>query len=248
MRSFYLNNRLVNKLSAHFGCTQCKQKGSACRQAGVINPLVIGGVVVLGIIVFLIASGSLKFSGYIKTDSSKPQENQGSTQAQPAAKPTEAPKTEVKLTVEPFADSKLGFSIRYPEGWKVNSATTNATIYKPSDTKGSNKADALLSVFSTPIGDYKDTKLATIADLHKVQLKKQFSNVEFIKEGEVKVGGENAYEMEFTGVLGGENMHGRYIILTSPVNLYAILEGANAGMWNDLKDTLNVSVQTFKIQ
>ena len=214
-------------------------------QKGVINPLVIGGVVVLGIVVFLVASGALKFSGSVKVDD-KSKSQAESQVSQPS--PTEKPKAEVKLNPEPFSDSKLGFSISYPEGWKVNSATTNATIYKPSDTKGSDKADALISVFSAAIGEFKDTKLATIADLHKVQLKKQFSNVEFIKEGEIKVGNQDAYEMEFTGVMGGENMHGRYMVLTSPSNLYAVLGGANAGLWNDLKDTLDASIQTFKKQ
>lgn len=218
-------------------------------QKGVVNPLLIGGVVVLGIVVFLVSSGALKFSGSVKVDdqNQKQEQSQGQQPEEKSA-PTEKPKSEVKLNPEPFTDSKLGFSISYPEGWKVNSATTNATIYKPSDTKGSDKADALVSVFSAAIGEYKDTKLATIADLHKVQLKKQFSDVEILKEGDVKVGEEDAYEMEFTGVLGGENMHGRYIVLTSSTNLYAVLGGANAGLWNDLKDTLDASIQTFKKQ
>lgn len=214
-------------------------------QRGVINPLVIGGVAVLGIIVFLVASGALKFSGSVRVDDKNKSQTESQT-SQPT--PTPAPKAAVKLSSEPFTDSKLKFSISYPEGWKVNSATTNATIYKPSDTKGSEKADALISVFSGAIGEFKDTKLATIADLHKVQLKKQFSNVEFVKEGEIKVGGENAYEMEFTGVMGGENMHGRYMVITSSTNLYAILGGANTGIWNDLKSAIDTSIQTFKIQ
>ncbi len=237
MKSFYSNNRLVNKYSA--------------QQKGVINPLLIGGVVVLGIVVFLVSSGALKFSGSVKVDD----KNKGQAESQvsqpatqPTEKPKEKPKAEVKLNPEPFTDSKLGFSISYPEGWKPNSATTNATFYKPSDTKGEGKADALVTVFSAAIGELKDYKLATIADLHKLQLKKQFSNLEFIKEGDVKVGDQDAYEMEFTGAMGGENMHGRYMVLTSSTNLYAILGGANTGLWNDLKDTINASIQTFKKQ
>ncbi len=216
-------------------------------QRGVVNPIIIGGVVVLGIVVFLVTSGALKFSGSIKVDDKNKSQTESQV-SQPTSKPTPEVKSSVKLNAEPFTDSKLGFSISYPEGWKVNSATTNATIYKPSDTKGSDKADALITIFSASIGEFKDTKLATIADLHKVQLKKQFSDVNFIKEGAVKVGGQDAYEMEFTGVMGGENMHGRYMVLTSPTNLYAILGGANAGLWNDLKDTINASIQTFKKQ
>lgn len=225
------------------------QKSFALGETGVVNPLVIGGVVVLGIIVFLVASGSLKFSGYIKNDSNKPQENQNSVQnSQPTSKPAENPKSEVKLNPEPFIDSKLGFSISYPEGWKAKSETTNATLYKPSDTKGSDKADALVSIVTGNLGELKDTKLPTIADLHKVYIKKQFSGVEFTGEQEIKVNGQDGYELEFTGSVSGENMRARYIVIKGEKSLYAIIGMANAGMWNDLKAAIDASIQTFKIQ
>lgn len=210
------------------------------KEKGIATPLLIGVVVVIGIIVFLVASGTLKLSGSVSKNSDQPQESVQNPQ------PTAVPKVQITLNPEPFTDSKLGLSINYPEGWKVNSAVDNVTIYKPSDSKGSDKADALIAVFAAAIGEFKDTKLATIADLHKVQLKKLFSDVTIIKEGETEIGGQSAYEMEFIGVMGGENMHGDYIVLTSPTKLYAVLGGANAGMWNDLKDTLNASIQTFK--
>lgn len=231
MKNFYSNNKLVNKYSA--------------QQKGIVSPLLIGGVVVVGIIVFLIASGTLKLSGYVKVDDQNTSKTE--TQNEQAA-PTEKPKLDVKLNPEPFTDSKLGFSISYPEGWKVDSATTNATIYKPSETKGAGKADAIITIFSGSAGELQDTKLATIADLHKVQLKKLFSDVTIIKEGETKVGDQDAYEMEFTGVMNGENMHGKYMVMTSPTKLYAILTGANVGLWNDIKSTLDASIQTFKKQ
>lgn len=222
-------------------------------QKGVINPFLIGGVVVVGIIVFLVASGSLKFSGSIKTDSNKPQENQVSSEnsqpeAQPTEKPAEKPKSDVKFNPEPFTDSKLGFSINYPEGWKVKSATTNATIYKPSDTKGGDQADALVSVATGDLGELKDTKLPTIADLHKVYIKKQFSDVEFTGEKEVGVNGQDGYELEFTGSINNENMRARYIVIKGEKSLYVVIGMANIGMWNDLKDAIDASIQTFKIQ
>lgn len=219
-------------------------------QKGVVNPLVIGGVVVVGIIVFLVASGSFKFSGYVKVDDQGGKQSEPQKDAEPAplSSTAEKPKSEVKLSSEPFTDTKLKFSISYPEGWKANSATTYATFYKPSDTKGDNKADALITIFSDVLGQYTDMKLATIADLHKAQLKKQFSDLSIISEADTKIGDQDAYEIEFTGVMGGENMHGKYFVLTSSSNIYAILGGANSGMWNELKETLNVSVQTFKKQ
>ncbi len=235
MRSFYLDNRLVNKFSA---------------QKGVINPLVIGGVVVIGIIVFLIASGTFKFSGSIDKPAS--QDSQVATQPTEKPRPKDdqplAEKPEVKMNAEPFTDSKLGFSISYPEGWKVKSATTNATVYKPSDTKGSDKADALVSIVVGDLGELKDTKLSSIADLHKVYIKKQFSNVEFTGEKEVKVNNQDGYELDFTGSINSENMQAKYIVLKGEKNLYAVIEMANIGIWKDTEKELDASVQSFKMQ
>lgn len=233
---------LVNKFSA---------------QNGVISPLVIGGVVVIGIIVLLVASGSLKFSGYIKTDSNqtslsrgdKSQESQESAQVPEAtARSTEQSKSEVKLSSEPFTDSKLGFSISYPEGWKVKSATNNVNIYKPSDTKSGDQADAMVSIVAGDIGELKDSKVATIADLHKVYIKKQFSNVEFTGEKEVQINSQDGYQLEFTGTVNSQNMQAKYIVLKGEKNLFALVEVANIGMWKDLEKELDASVQTFKIQ
>lgn len=239
MKNFYSDNKLMSKYSAG--------------ERGIISPLMIGGVVVLGIIVFLIASGSLKFSGYIRTNSNQPQSNQNNSPVsnpavQPSEKPTEAPKPEVKLSSEPFTDSKLGFSLGYPEGWKVKSQTTNVNIYKPSDTKGGDKADALVTVATGDLGELKDSKLATIADLHKVYIKKQFSNVEFTGEKEIKVNNQDGYELDFTGSLSGENMQARYILLKGEKYLYALIGMANIGMWKDFEKALDASIQTFKLQ
>lgn len=232
MRKNCSDNRLVKKFSA---------------QKGVINPLVIGGVVVLGIVVFLVASGALKFSGSIKVDD-KSKSQVESQVSQPTPKPTEEPKSEVKLNSEPFTDSKLGISISYPEGWTVSSTTSGVNILKPSSTKGSGQADALVSVVAGDLGELKDSKLATIADLHKVYIKKQFGNVEFTGEKEVTVNGTDGYELEFTGTVNSENVHVKYTVLKGANSLFALIRVANAGIWKDFEKELDASVQTFKMQ
>lgn len=219
----------------------------SAQQKGVINPLMIGGVVVVGIIVFLIASGALKFSGSIKVDD-KSKDQAESQVVQPTVTTTEAPKAEVELSSEPFADSKLGFSISYPQGWTVSSTTTGVNIFKPSTTKGSGQADAMVSVVTGDLGELKDTKLATIADLHKVYIKKQFGNVEFTGEKEVKVNGQDGYELGFTGTINNENMQAKYTVLKGASSLFALIEVANAGIWKDFVSELDTSVQTLKIQ
>ena len=225
---------------------------NSARQKGfVAPPLLIGGVAVVLIIVFLVATGALKFSGSIRVDDqNKPRENTQSVSDNntPTATPTEKPKPSVKLFSEPFADAKLGFSVSYPEGWKVREDTSAVTFFKPSETKGADQADALVSIVSGALGELKDTKLATIADLHKVYIKKQFDNVEFTGETDVKVNSQDGYELEFTGSVKGEKMHARYIVLKGDKYLYAIIGMANTGLWDNEKETIEASVQTFKIQ
>lgn len=217
-------------------------------EAGVISPMVIGGVVVLGIIIFLIASGSLKFSGFIKTNSNKPQDNQAESKATATSTPAPQKKSAVKLNSESFSDTKYGYSISYPEGWKVKEQTTNVTMFKPSETKGADQADALVSVVADNLGDNKEMKLASIADIHKTYLKKQFTSVEIVGEKETKVGGQDGYELEFTGAINTEKMHGKYIVLKGEKYIFVIVGMANTGLWDDEKSNIDASIQTFKIQ
>lgn len=219
----------------------------SAREKGFVLPIMIIGVVVAGVIVLLVATGSLKSSNKVN-DSSKTGDNVTSPEQSPQVSPVETPKPAVKFFSEPFSDSKLGFSISYPEGWKVKEDTNAATMFKPSETKGSGQADALVTVLSGSIGDYAGTKLTTLADLQKVQLKKEFSGTEFLREGAVKVGDKDAYEIEFTGSMNKEKMHAKYIIITTSSKLFAILAGSNAGLWKDNEDILNASVQTLKLQ
>lgn len=213
-------------------------------QKGVVSPLVIGGVVVLGIVVFLVTSGTLKFPGSIKVDD----QNVGKIETQNAqSTPKEEPKPEVKLNPEPFTDSKLGFSISYPEDWKVRSDTKGVSLYLPSSA-GSEKADVLVIVNTAPLGELRGSKLSTVADLQKVYLKKQFSNMVVIKEREIKVVDTDAYEIEFTAIIKGENMRARYIMLTTTADLYGILASANEGMWNKYTGSLDAVISSFKLQ
>lgn len=229
-----------------------KQVSKLSAQKGFVAspPVIIGAIIVVAIIAIAISSGALKFSGYLKVDDSNKTQNDQTKSETPATTviPTEKPKAAVKFFSEPFSDAKLGFSISYIEGWKVREDTSAVTMFKPSETKGAEQADALVTVMSGSIGDLTDTKLSTLADLQKVQLKKLFSDVKIIREGDTKVGEKVAYEIEFTGTMNKEKMHAKYIVLTTSSKLFAILAGANAGLWGDSEGELNASVQTFKLQ
>ncbi|MBI2022542.1 hypothetical protein HYS97_01690 [Candidatus Daviesbacteria bacterium] len=210
-------------------------------------PLIIGGIVV-GIIIFAIASGGLKFSGYVKVDDkNKSQDNEQVTQTQEST-PTEKPKEEVKLNSESYSNTQYGYTISYPEGWKVKEQGTNVNFFKPSVKKGGDQADALVSVVADDLKDNKDMKLATIADLHKTFLKKQFGNAEITSEKEIKVGELDGYELEFTGEIGVDKMHGRYIVIKGEKYLIALIGMAQADLWDNEKMSIETSIQTFKLQ
>lgn len=209
-------------------------------------PFIIVGAIA-AIIVILIATGTLKLSGYVKVDDAKKSQDGQSTTQSVIPTPTEKPKSVVKLNPESFSNSKYGYSISYPEGWKVKEQTSSVTMYKPSETKGADQADALIGVVAGDLGESKDMKLATIADVHKTYLKKQFNNTEIINESEIKVGGVDGFEIEFTGEVKSEKMHGRYIVIKGDKYLYAIVGTANNGLWNDEKANIDASIQTFKL-
>ncbi len=224
----------MKKLSAHL------QQGFVASP-----PLIIGGIIV-GIIVLAIASGSLKFSGYVKVDDpSKSQDSKPATQTQESL-PAEKPKEEVKLNSESYSSTQYGYSINYPEGWKVKEQANNVNFFKPSVKKGGDQADVLVSVVADDLKDNKDMKLATIADLHKTFLKKQFGNAEITSEKEIKVGGQDGYELEFTGEIGVDKMHGRYIVIKGEKYLYALIGMATAELWDQEKASIDTTVQTFK--
>ena len=216
-------------------------------QAGVISPIVIGAVVVVGILIVVgISSGALKFSGYVKVDDTE-KSSDDQTVTQPAEPiPTKKPGQAVKLNSESYTDTKYGYSISYPEGWKVREQTNNVTLFKPSETKGADQADALVSVVADKVGDNKDMKLASIADIHKTYLKKQFTSVEIVGEKDTKVGDVDGYELEFNATINTEKMHGWYIVLKGETYLYVIVGMSNAGLWDDEKGNVEASIQSFK--
>jgi len=214
-------------------------------QRGVIQPILIIGGAVIGIIIILVATGTLKFSGYVKVDDSNKQADLPSVQTEESA-PAQKPQSAAKLNSENYTDTNYGFTISYPEGWKVREQTNNVTMFKPSETKGADQADALVSVVADKVGDNKDMKLASIADIHKTFLKKQFTSVDIIGEKETKVGAEDGYELEFNSVINSEKMHGRYIVIKGAKYLYVLVGMSNAGLWDGEKANIEASVQTFK--
>lgn len=220
-------------------------------QKGVVSPMVIGAIVVVGILVAVgISSGALKFSGYVKVDdSNKTQEDQTESVSENSqAQTPQEEKPSVKLNSESYSNTQYSYTISYPEGWKVKEQANNVNFFKPSVKKGGDQADVLVSVVADDLKDNKDMKLATIADLHKTFLKKQFGNAEITSEKEIKVGGQDGYELEFTGEIGVDKMHGRYIVIKGEKYLVALIGMAQADLWDNEKMSIEASIQTFKLQ
>ncbi|MBI2593471.1 hypothetical protein HYW44_02405, partial [Candidatus Daviesbacteria bacterium] len=157
-------------------------------------------------------------------------------------------KPSVKLNSESYSNTQYSYTISYPEGWKVKEQANNVNFFKPSVKKGGDQADVLVSVVADDLKDNKDMKLATIADLHKTFLKKQFGNAEITSEKEIKVGGQDGYELEFTGEIGVDKMHGRYIVIKGEKYLVALIGMAQADLWDNEKMSIEASIQTFKLQ
>ncbi|HEY5601049.1 MAG TPA: PsbP-related protein [Patescibacteria group bacterium] len=211
--------------------------------------ILVVGAVIVGIVVLAVASGSFKFSGSVNVDKpsseSVSQTDDSTSVSNPASNTGSNSKAE--LSDEPYSNSDLEFSINYPKGWEVKPQSTSVNIFLPSATKGAGQADALITVSSMPVGSYKDTKLSSIGDLQKGTIKEQFENTQIVGEKDTKVAGLNAYEIEFTGVLGGEPIRAKYYIISNDSDLlYSLIIFSAQDVWEDNQNNFASSLDTFK--
>src|SRR3989344_7712957 len=105
-------------------------KFSAQTQKGMVNPLVIVGVIIAVIVAVVVSSGAMKFSGSIKVDDNKAPQG---TVEQVVSEPTSLPKVQssVVLNEEPYTSADLNFSIKYPTGWEVKPQSSSVNIFLP---------------------------------------------------------------------------------------------------------------------
>lgn len=221
-------------------------------QKGVVNPLVIGGVVVIGIIVFLVASGSLKFSGYIKTDNSQTQDQtqvqSEENQPQETAK-QEEPKPESLDLGESYTHSSPAFTFKYPKDWGLDTKERQVTIFtKDGGADNAKDSPAGMVVSVAPLSDeLTGKKIATLGDLLKSQIEKQFPNATTKESSETKLGTNESFVYKIVYPNKATDFQANIYLLTDGSNLYTLFLTARKDRFEKYEPTLQSIAETFTL-
>ncbi len=165
-------------------------------QKGVISlPVIIGGIVVL-VVIFLIATGSFKFSASVK-----PNNNQSYTQ--PASQPTSDPVSKPKT----YQSEANGISLEYPASWSLKENPTSGYIAVFSSPKEGGNNDLGLKVVD--ISSKPTVTLQEIADLWENQTKAAEPSFAVTDRKTTSLAGEDAKEIVYnfkTNQVSGKGM------------------------------------------
>lgn len=137
---------------------------SRTAQRGIIDPkIIIGGVVVL-VVVFILATGSFKFSASV---GNKPSTSQTESQAE-QSQTTSAPKS--------YKNDQYKFSLQYPENWSIKESQGQyvAAFLSPEEST-SDKYREFLGIKAVSTAKKPSITLQEAADLWEEQTKKESS-------------------------------------------------------------------------
>lgn len=169
-------------------------------QSGVINPILIIGVVIVAVIALLLATGALKFSASIKPTSGKPSESTQQPQQTTPAKP------------KTYQNDKNGISLEYPASWSLKenpSATYIAAFFSPKESSSDNYTEFLgLKVVDT--SSKPNVTLQELADLWENQTKKAETTFVVIDRKSSTVAGESAKDIIYSGKF--DNLEGKGMV------------------------------------
>lgn len=206
-------------------------------------PVIIGGIVIVVIIVLLVAGGKFKFSANI-TPTEKNQTITSESVTQETPTPTPAPVS--TSTFKTFTSESMNLSFEYPEDWTVKETSDTITIALIEEGTTNNAAAAITAI-KRSLGSAKGLQFASVVDLQKVALKKEFNTSEFTVDETTKIGDKEARLLGFEGNISGNTLTGRYLTTIDEDNIYAMTVLTDADKWSKYAGDLQKALNSFKI-
>lgn len=201
--------------------------------------------VVIGLVVVGIASGALKGSFKISKTGQNPAPNQNIASQDQIQKPSPSPTPQAltNLAKDVYTNSQKGFSIKPPQGWKVDDGQS-VTFFEGATIKGS---PAALVVTIVPLGSLKGAQLSTIVDTARLSLKRQYANSSISTDQQTKVGNYDAHLLGFDNTQDGITYQTNAYLLIDSENLFNIITVVNKDSTSKYSKVLEDSVDTFKL-
>lgn len=193
-------------------------------QQGVISPPVIIGGIIAIVVIFLITTGSFKFSGSVK-DSNKPA---GNTEEQSASETKSKPKT--------YQNEASGFSLEYPENWSIKENPSKEYVvafYSPKENSSDDYTEFLgIKVIDT--SSKPNVTVLEIADLWENQTRDASKSDAFtvVDRKSASVSGAEARDVEYTAKFEEEDMKGVVRITLNASKAYVFQYNAKANAYD----------------
>ena len=162
-------------------------------QQGIIDPkIIIGGVIAL-VVIFLLATGSLKFTASVNKNSGSSTTTQENTKPeQPAQTPTPKPKT--------YQNEANKISLEYPSDWslKENPAAGYIAGFISPKQSANDTFQENLGIKAVDTSSQPNITLQEIADTWENQTKKSESTLAVVDRKSSTVSGESAKDIVYT--------------------------------------------------
>ncbi|MBI2019044.1 hypothetical protein HYS95_00050 [Candidatus Daviesbacteria bacterium] len=217
-------------------------KSARLNQKGFVAspPIIIGGIIAL-IVIFFLATGSFKFSA--KVD--QPNQDQAAT-TETAVEETPTPSPVSTSNFKTFTNEGMNISFEYPEEWLIQEGSNNVTIalLKEGSTKN---AEAVITAAKGPLAGAKGLQFASVADLQKVNIKKEFNVTDFTLDEKAEISGREARLLGFDGTISGNPLTGRYLTTIDEDNLYALTVVTDRDKWSKHAADLQKVLDSFRL-
>lgn len=160
-----------------------------------------------------------------------------------------------EITGNMYRNTKYGFRIKFPEGWKIETGDGIHIVQKASSEDGT--ISVIIGQFDLGNNEGFSSienvgSLKEIIDMETEGVKSKFSNVKIIDYGETKIDNEPAYWVEYSAtsqVLDYEiEMTNLTYFLAKNDTMYSISSGTETSKYFKIKPIFNQSVATFVLE
>lgn len=168
-------------------------------------------------------------------------------QSVPQNKASSAPVVDSKLEAEAYSNTKYGFKIRPPKGWKANENVGQGVVvsFSNPDQIG---VDAGNSINVTAPQPTEGASLDSMIEDTKKALPTVLTNYKVVEDRKATVNGHEAHVLGGTFVQGTANLRNRQLIVVVKDMAFVITGTNPQSTWDKNSDLIEASLMTFEAQ
>lgn len=162
-------------------------------------------------------------------------------------KASSAPVVDSKLEAQAYSNSRYGFKIRPPKGWKANENVGLGVVVSFSNPDQTG-VDAGNSINVAAPQSTEGASLDSMIEDTKKALPTVLTNYKVVEDRKVTVNGHEAHVLGGTFVQGTANLRNRQLIVVVKDMAFVITGTNPQSTWDKNSDLIEASLMTFEAQ